>query len=85
MTEAAQSAMVPVPYRVAGRARENRDSTTLDLQPVREALDNPQPGEFMMLYAFGIGEIAVSAAHGQTIGLTHGLDAVDDDSRHGEL
>lgn len=84
MTEAAQSAMVPVPYRVAGRARENRDSTTLDLQPVREALDNPQPGEFMMLYAFGIGEIAVSVsgiptAFGRTI--THTIRSVGSVSR----
>src|ERR1700752_1705943 len=56
---ATASAMTPVPYRVRSRVAENRDSATLRLEPVREPLSAPQPGEFMMMYAFGIGEIAI--------------------------
>ncbi|WP_369751446.1 FAD/NAD(P)-binding protein [Mycobacterium sp. 155] len=62
MTDTALSAMAPVPYRVHGSVRENRDSSTLRLEPVRTALNAPQPGEFMMMYAFGIGEIAISVS-----------------------
>ena len=67
MTEAAiwpslSSAMTPVPYRVRSRVTENRDSATLCLEPVGEPLPTPQPGEFMMLYAFGIGEVAISVS-----------------------
>lgn len=56
------SAMCPTPYRVHSRVAENHDSATLRLRPVREPLPAPQPGEFMMMYAFGIGEIAVSVS-----------------------
>ncbi|ABK71901.1 oxidoreductase [Mycolicibacterium smegmatis] len=54
--------MEPVPYRVRERVVENRDSATLFLDPVNGALRTPRPGEFMMMYAFGIGEIAVSVS-----------------------
>lgn len=62
MTETTPSAMTPVPYRVQRCIGETRDSSTLHLQPVREALTTPQAGEFMMMYAFGIGEIAISVS-----------------------
>src|SRR6201993_2512209 len=67
MTEATtwpspSSAMTPVPYRVRSRVTENRDSATLCLEPVGEPLPTPQPGEFMMLYAFGVGEVAISVS-----------------------
>ncbi|MFW3113522.1 flavodoxin oxidoreductase [Mycobacterium haemophilum DSM 44634] len=52
--------MTPVPYRVRSRVEENRNTATLCLEPVQDTLRTPQPGEFMMLYAFGIGEVAVS-------------------------
>jgi NAD(P)H-flavin reductase len=54
--------MIPVPYRVHRLVKENRDSSTLSLEPVQNALSTPQPGEFMMMYAFGIGEIAISVS-----------------------
>ena len=67
MSEAAtglpsSAAMTPVPYRVRSRVAENRDSATLCLEPVRQSLPAPKPGEFMMMYAFGIGEIAISVS-----------------------
>ncbi|MBJ7338148.1 FAD/NAD(P)-binding protein [Mycolicibacterium sp.] len=56
------SAMAPVPYRVLSRVDENRDSATLCLEPVGRSLPAPRPGEFMMLYAFGVGEVAISVS-----------------------
>lgn len=68
----------PVPYRVSSTVRENVDSVTLRLEPAAGALPDPVPGEFMMLYAFGVGEVAISvsgvpAADGI---LTHTIRAV---------
>lgn len=62
MTAELAAPMEPVPYRVRERVVENRDSATLFLDPVNGALRTPRPGEFMMMYAFGIGEIAVSVS-----------------------
>lgn len=59
---ASHSAMRPVPYRVVSRTDENRDSATLVLRPVEESLPAPRPGEFMMMYAFGVGEVAISVS-----------------------
>ncbi len=58
----AASAMTPTPYRVCSRADENRECSTLHLSPVDAALGTPGPGEFMMMYVFGVGEIAVSVS-----------------------
>lgn len=65
MTDTASSdvsAMTPIPYRVRSRADENRECSTLHLAPVHGPLGTPRPGEFMMMYVFGIGEIAVSVS-----------------------
>src|SRR5512132_2826791 len=54
----------PRPFRVTARRRETYDTWTLELLPVRgDALD-PSPGQFTMIYAFGVGEVpsSVSAA-----------------------
>jgi NAD(P)H-flavin reductase len=89
MTEAitlpAQStAMTPVPYRVRSRVGENRDSATLRLDPVRDSLPAPAPGEFMMMYAFGIGEVAISVSGVPTVAdeaITHTIRSVGAVSR----
>jgi NAD(P)H-flavin reductase len=52
--------MLPVPYRVVARRVETHDSVTLHLEPVRDALAPFRPGQFTMLYARGVGEIAIS-------------------------
>ena len=78
------SAMSPVPDRVRSRVSENRDSATLRLEPVDEPLPAPQPGEFMMMYAFGIGEIAISVSGVPTDGddtITHTIRSVGAVSR----
>jgi NAD(P)H-flavin reductase len=56
----AAAGMAPVAHRVASRVAENADSVTVHLEPTHAALPTPQPGEFMMLYAFGVGEVAIS-------------------------
>ena len=78
------SAMVPVPYRVRSCVVESHDSATLCLEPVGESLRTPQPGEFMMLYAFGVGEAAISISGDPTVtdgSITHTIRAVGAVSR----
>lgn len=78
------SAMAPVPYRVRSRIVESPDSATLCLEPVGEALRSPEPGEFMMLYAFGVGEAAISISGDPTVtdgSITHTIRAVGAVSR----
>jgi anaerobic sulfite reductase subunit B len=58
----AVDAMVPVPYRVVGRARETADTITLSLEPVGPPIATPAPGQFNMLYAFGVGEVPISVS-----------------------
>jgi NAD(P)H-flavin reductase len=71
--------MAPTPYRVCGRVEENQDSVTLRLEPVDRQLPAPQPGQFMMMYAFGVGEVAISVSGVPTAAdpiITHTVRAV---------
>ncbi len=71
------SSMAPVPYRVRSRVMENADSVTLDLEPTKAVLQRATPGQFMMLYAFGVGEVAISFSGLHDDGaLTHTVRAV---------
>lgn len=54
--------LTPLPYRVVKRKRETVGVWTLELRPVRAAIDPIAPGQFTMLYAFGIGEAPISAS-----------------------
>jgi len=54
--------MIPVPYRVQRINRETEDTFTIGLEPVdgfRKA-GIFMPGQFNMLYLFGVGEIPIS-------------------------
>jgi NAD(P)H-flavin reductase len=76
--------MAPVPYRVRSRIVESHDSATLCLEPLGETLRTPQPGEFMMLYAFGVGEAAISTSGDPTVtdgSITHTIRSVGAVSR----
>jgi NAD(P)H-flavin reductase len=55
--------LLPRPFRVARAVRELRDTVTLELRPADggAALDF-LPGQFTMLYAFGVGEVPVSVS-----------------------
>jgi NAD(P)H-flavin reductase len=54
--------MVPARYRVTDRVRETADTVTLALEPVDAPLPAFAPGQFAMLYAFGIGEVPISVS-----------------------
>ncbi|MFD8496366.1 FAD/NAD(P)-binding protein [Amycolatopsis sp. NPDC059657] len=51
---------LPEPYRVVARTRETHDTVTLRLEPLGRRLPPFRAGQFMMLYAHGVGEIAIS-------------------------
>lgn len=53
--------MAPVLYNVAWVRRETRDTYTLHVAPKESPARTPYlPGQFNMLYAFGIGEVPIS-------------------------
>lgn len=52
--------MLPRPYRVVRVRRELSDTATLELEPLEGSRPPFAPGQFNMLYAFGVGEIAIS-------------------------
>ena len=75
--EHARIAAPPVPYRVVERSRETADTWTLELEPQAERLPEFAPGQFSMLYAFGVGESPISlSALGADGRLVHTVRAV---------
>ena len=57
-----RGSMTPLPYRVVDKRRENHDNWTLELEPVGDAIEPIGPGQFDMLYAFGVGEVPISTS-----------------------
>ena len=55
-------AMVPVPFVVSRRERETADTWTLTLEPLDGDAPVIAPGQFMMVYVFGIGEVPISVS-----------------------
>jgi len=56
-----QSVMLPTPARVSKVEKETHDTFTLSLAPQAEAPLPPfRPGQFSMLYVFGVGELPIS-------------------------
>ena len=54
--------MTPVPHRVVGRREETKDVMTLSVAPLADRPMVFRPGQFNMLYAPGVGEVAISAS-----------------------
>ncbi len=55
--------LAPTPYVVRRRTIETSDTTTLVLTPTKDALPpSHHPGQFNMLYLYGVGEAAISIA-----------------------
>lgn len=53
--------MLPIPTKVLARRQEIRDVWTLDIEPpAHMAGGDFGPGQFNMLYAFGVGEVPIS-------------------------
>ncbi len=58
-----QDIWMPLPYSVVKKETENDDLFTFTLAPMTEEKIAPMlPGQFNMLYAFGIGEIPISVS-----------------------
>jgi anaerobic sulfite reductase subunit B len=74
--------MTPEPHRVVGVVHETPDVVTLTVEPVGDDLVENRPGQFVMVWAFGVGEIPVSVsgiADGGRSALTvRGVGAVSD-------
>jgi NAD(P)H-flavin reductase len=66
------------PYRVQRVRRETHDVSTLWLEPVEDAVKGFAPGQFNMLYAFGVGEVPISISGGSSpaSGLMHTIRGV---------
>ncbi len=63
MVALSQHPMVPRPHRLRSRRRETHDTVTLALEPLDTSdVAACEPGQFNMLYCFGIGEIPVSVS-----------------------
>jgi NAD(P)H-flavin reductase len=61
--ETTRDIWVPVPYHVTQRNAENNDIVTLAIEPSSsESIMDMKPGQFNMLYAFGVGEIPISVS-----------------------
>lgn len=76
--------MLPVPFRVRRYRKETRDTYTLELIPVDDRTAWPfAPGQFNMLYIFGVGEVPISISGDPTGGLPliHTIRAVGNVTR----
>ena len=75
--------MLPRPFRVATKRRLLTDTVTLGLEPVDgEAMPlSFRPGQFDMLYAFGVGEIPISFSGVRGVRVEHTIRAVGAVSR----
>jgi NAD(P)H-flavin reductase len=68
--------MTPAPFRVTRRRRETSDTWTLELQPVDGERLEFRPGQFTMLYPFGVGEVPISVSGDPSGPLVHTVRAV---------
>jgi len=58
----APAAMSPTGFRVRARTEDTTDTVTLTLAPLRGEPVTIAPGQFLMVYAFGIGEVPISVS-----------------------
>ncbi len=54
------SSAIPAGYRISGRQEETHDTVSITLEPAGAPIADFRPGQFTMLYAFGVGEIPIS-------------------------
>jgi anaerobic sulfite reductase subunit B len=54
--------LTPLPFRVAAREQDTVDTWTLELEPAAGEAPVVAPGQFVMVYAFGIGEVPISVS-----------------------
>ncbi len=51
---------LPQPYLVESKTQENAYTVTFRLSPKNESLVEARPGQFSMLYLYGVGEVPIS-------------------------
>lgn len=73
--------MTPLRYRVDGRRLDTADVVSLDLVPCGPSLAAWSPGQFTMVYAFGVGEVPISVSGGDDGRIVHTVRAVGAVSR----
>ncbi len=66
----------PLPFRVTTRRRETHDTWTLRLEPLGGEELAIRPGQFTMVYVFGIGEVPISFSGDPRGPLVHTVRAV---------
>lgn len=54
--------MTPLFFRVVAKHEERPDTATIDLEPLDVGIPPAEPGQFSMLYAFGVGEVPISVS-----------------------
>ncbi len=59
-SELSAASDVMLPYRVVRRTLRTSDTVTVLLRPVHRRTAPFRAGQFMMLYSFGVGEVAIS-------------------------
>lgn len=69
-------AMLPVAFRVADVRRETEDTVTLEFHPVDGSGMRYRPGQFTMVYVFGVGEVPLSISGGDNGAIVHTVRAV---------
>jgi len=72
-----RDALAPIPVRVLSRREENHDTVTLEIESPSSAF-SIEPGQFNMLYRFGVGEVPISLSGraGQVDTLLHSVRRV---------
>jgi anaerobic sulfite reductase subunit B len=61
----------PLPYRLVDRRIETTDTVTLTLEPTGSGIGPWRPGQFTMVYAFGVGEVPISISGGNGTQIWH--------------
>jgi len=76
------SAPAPVTYRVVRAVDETHDTARIDVEPAaHEALSPFMPGQFAMVYGFGVGDIPISVSGLDGQRLSHTVRSVGAVSR----
>jgi len=77
-TPATRDPMLPRPFRIEAMKRELTDTVTMTLKPADGGTFRFQPGQFNMLYTFGVGEvpISISGDPGDPTTVNHTIRAV---------
>lgn len=68
--------LLPNRYRVTWRHRETADTVTFGIEPIDAPLDDFKPGQFNMLYVYGIGEVPISVSGGPLVHTVRAVGAV---------